>query len=182
MNAMTLAQLSMLLGALGVAASLWQWFAPAQVRRMLDALPRHTTTAWVLTAVDLLWVAWLINQTNLGRFEYLKPALYLVTPLSFFLLINFLDELLAVRALGGLLLLLPHPVLTIARWHPSEARLIIAGLAYVWVVVGMALVMSPHLFRRAVNRLLPNEACGRVSATLKLAFSVGLLLLGLRVF
>lgn len=172
----------MLLGALGLAASLWQWFAPAQVRRMLDALPRHMPTAWVLTAVDLLWVAWLINETNLGRFDYLKPSLYLVAPLSFFLLINFLDELLAVRALGGLLLLLPHPVLTIARWHESDARLVIAGLAYVWIVAGMALVMSPHLFRRTVNRLLPNDACGRVSAALKAAFSIGLLLLGLRVF
>lgn len=182
MNTLSLAHVSILLGALGIAGSLWQALAPAQVRRMLDALPRHTLTAWALAAVDLLWVAWLINETSLGRFDAWKPALYFITPLSFYLLIQYLDELLAVRALGGLLLLVAAPILDIARWHDSEWRLVIVGLVYIWVVIGMFLVMSPHLFRRTVRRVLPDDARGRLSAALKLVVSVGLLLLGLLVF
>jgi hypothetical protein len=182
MNTLSLAHISILLGALGVAASLWQAIAPAQVRRMLDALPRHTLTGWALAAVDLLWVAWLINETSLGRFDNWKPALYFLTPLSFYLLIQYLDELLTVRALGGLLLLLAAPVLDIARWHTSDWRLVIAGLAYLWVVMGMFLVMSPHLFRRAVRLVLPDDTRSRCSAALKLVVSAFLIALGLRVF
>lgn len=172
----------MLMGALGIAASLWQALAPAQVRQLLDALPRHTLAGWALAAADLLWVAWLINRTNLGSFDAWKPALYFLTPLSFYLLIQYLDELLAVRALGGLLLLLAAPVLDIARWHTSDWRLVIAGLAYLWVVIGMTLVMSPHLFRRTVRLVLPDDARGRLSATIKLLVSAGLIALGLLVF
>lgn len=182
MNAMSLAQLSLLLGALGTAAGLWQLAAPAQVRRMLAALPRHTPTAWALAGVDLLWVAWLLNQTPLGRFDNWKPALYFLTPLSFFLLINYLDELLAVRALGGFLLLAAAPVLDITRWHDSPWRLVVTVIAYLWVVVGMALVMSPYLFRRAERFLVPDDARARLSALLKLAVSAVLVVLGLRVF
>lgn len=182
MNSISLAQLSLLLGTLGAAASLWQAIAPAQVRRVLEALPRHTPTAWALTAIDLLWITWLINDTSLGRFDYLKPSLYFVAPLSFFLLINFLDELLAVRALGGLLLLAATPVLRIAQWHPSDWRLVITVIAYIWVVAGMFLVMSPYLFRRAEKFFVPDDLRGRLSAALKLAVSLLLIALGLRVF
>jgi hypothetical protein len=182
MNQLTLSQLSILLGALGVAAGLWPLIAPAQVRRMLDAFPRSTPTAWILTAVSLLWVTWLLFQTPLGGFEYLKPTLYFLAPLSFFLLINFLDELLAPRALGGLLMLAANPVLKIAQWQDTEWRLVIIVLAYVWVVAGMALVLSPYLFRRAVLWIVPTEARHRLAALAKLAFGLGLLVLGLTVF
>mgnify|MGYP003585500246 CR=1 FL=1 len=182
MNELSLAHIALLLGAAGLAAGLWQLIAPAQVRRMLDAFPRSTATAWALTAIDLLWVAWLLHHTNLGRFDYLKPALYFLTPLSFFLLINYLDELLAARALGGLLLLLPHPVLQIAQWHPSEWRLVVVSLAYLWAVAGMALVLSPYLFRRTALIVVPTDARSRLSAALKLAVSIGLIGLGLTVY
>lgn len=182
MNGINLAQLSLLLGLLAAAAGVWQLLAPAQVRRMLEVLPRHTPTAWILTGVDLLWVAWLLNQTPLGRFDSWKPALYFLTPLSFFLLINYLDELLAVRALGGFLLLAAAPVLDITRWHDSPWRLVVTVIVYGWVVAGMALVMSPYLFRRAERFFVPDDARGRISALLKLAVSAILVVLGLRVF
>ena len=177
MNSISLSQLALLLGGLGVAASVWQLLAPAQVRRMLDALPRHVPTAWALTALDLLWVAWLLKNTPLGSFDYLKPSLYIVAPLCFFLLIQYMDELLAVRALGGFLLLLANPVLKITQWHPSEWRLVVTAMAYGWVLIGMVLVMSPHRFRRTVNILVPDDARGRLSALAKLAVSA--LLIGL---
>lgn len=182
MTTPTLAQLALLLGGLTLAAGLWQFVAPAQVRRMLEALPRHTATAWALTAIDLLWVAWLLNETSLGRFDTWKPALYFLTPFSFFLLIRYLDELLAVRAMGGLLLLLAHPVLQITQWHPSGWRLVITTLAYLWVVIGMFLVMSPYLFRRAQRMVVPDDARGRFSAVLKVLAGAGLIALGLFVY
>ena len=182
MTTPTLAQLAFLLGGLTLAAGLWQIVAPAQVRRMLEALPRHTPTAWALTAIDLLWVAWLLNETSLGRFDAWKPSLYFITPLSFFLLIRYLDELLAVRALGGLLLLLAHPVLQLIQWHPSPWRLVITTLAYLWVIIGIFLVMSPYLFRRVQRAVVPDDARGRFSALLKLVAGAGLVALGLFVY
>lgn len=177
MNPLTLSQLSLALGVLAILAGLWQLFAPAQVGRMLAAFPRSALTAWALTAADLLWVAWLLFNTPLGDFDRFKPALYALTPLSFYLLVVHMDELLAPRSLGGLLLLLATPVLRIAQWHDSTWRLVITSLAYCWVIGGITLILSPHLFRRTVLLTVPTAGRHRLAALLKLAG--GLFLIGL---
>ena len=182
MNPLTVSQLSLLLGGLAIAAGLWQLVAPAQVARMLENFPRSRPIAWALTAACLLWVAWLLFQTPLGRVDSLKPALYFLPPLSFYLLINFMDELLAPRALGVLLLLVATPVLRIVQWHDSPWRLVITVMAYAWVIAGMALILSPYLFRRTARLLVPTSSRHRLSALAKLAFGVFLIVLALTVY
>ena len=71
--------------------------------------------------------------------------------MCFLRLVNYLDEMLASRSLGGLLLLIANPILYSARWHDSTWRLVMPVLAYVIVVIGMTLVLSPYRFRDAVS-------------------------------
>jgi len=47
-----------------------------------------------------------------------KPILWALAPLCYVLTVCFVEELLAARALGGILLLAAAPVLDAARWHP----------------------------------------------------------------
>jgi len=179
---LSLAQVAYLVGGLGLLLALPLPLAPAASRTGLLAFPRHTTSAWVLTAASLLWVSWIIPHAALGRFEFLKPALYLLTPAAFFLLINFLDELLAARSLGGILLLAANPVLNFARWHDSPWRLALSTLAYVWVVIGIVLVLSPYMFRRWVLPMVDTDTRSRFAGFALAAGSAALLYLGFAVY
>jgi hypothetical protein len=100
----------------------------------------------------------------LGRFEPLKPAIYIGAPLTWAAAIFFMDELLAPRALGGLLLLLAHPLLSAARLHPHPAAAVASALAYGWVGAGMTLVVAPWHFRRAVASMARSAARWRATA------------------
>ena len=124
----------------------------------------------------------MLLHANLGRFDIVKPALYLLAPACFFLLINFLDELLSARALGGLLLLIANPVLNAARWHDSAWRYVPIVLAYVWAVAGMLLVLSPYLFRRWVLPFCASDGRARLAGAALLALAILLGALAFAVF
>jgi hypothetical protein len=104
-----------------------------------------------LTAIDISWVAWIILHASLGRFELLKPLVYIAAPVSFFALVYFVDELLAPRALGGLLLLLANPILNSARWIETDWRFVMIVMAYMWVITGILFVLSPFRLRQAAE-------------------------------
>lgn len=120
---------------------------PGVMRRAFVAFPRNKSIGIVITAVSLLWSALLINQMTLGELSKYKDLLYVLTPLAFYLVIRYLEELLAARSLGGLMMLLPTILVDAARWHPSAWRLVVVTLGYVLVIFGIWLVLSPFKFR-----------------------------------
>jgi hypothetical protein len=67
------------------------------------------------------------------------------------LVVSFVPEFLAVRALGALLLLAASPVLHAAFLQPQTSRLLVPILAYVWVLGGMFLVGMPYLLRDGIT-------------------------------
>ena len=155
---------------------------PDQARTWLNRFPRSRPASWLLVAIDFIWVVWLLHHAQLGRFEGLKSWLYLLGPVCFVVVIYFMDELLAPRALGGLLLLVPVPLLVTARWHDSGFRLVIVVLAYVLVVKGIILVLSPYLFRKTTAFLFKNNRACRAWVLIGLGFGIFVLYLGMTVF
>ena len=124
--------------------------APERAKTWLAAFPRNKWAGWLLTAIALGWSAWLVMQMPLGRFDSYKPLLYGIGPVVFALIVWLMDELLAVRALGGLFLLIPSPLLDASRPHDSDWRLVVVVLAYGFVMVGIVLVLCPYMFRKTV--------------------------------
>ncbi|MGQ9661840.1 MAG: hypothetical protein ACUVWX_05800 [Kiritimatiellia bacterium] len=177
-----LAELTVVIGGaialIGAVVGLIPWRA----RGWVTAFPRSRWAAGVLTAGGLFWAGLLLNEMSFGRFEDLKPLLWLAGPIVFCLVFFFVDELLAPRALGGILLLIPDPLLAAARWHPSHLRYVVILFAYLLVFVGMALVLSPFLFRRWVTPLVRNDTRCRLSGTAGVFFGLVLILLGLVVY
>jgi hypothetical protein len=159
-----LAQVALISGGIFGIAGLGCSLAPTEAGAWIRAFPRNRWAGWVLLAADLVWSGWLLLNTPLGRFEGLKPLVYVLVPVLFFLIASFMSELLAARALGGLLALLPAPMLAAARWHGSPWRLLVVVLAYVLAVKGMVLLLSPYQFRRAwavcVSRRSVCRGCG----------------------
>jgi hypothetical protein len=127
---------------------------PAPTAAACAALPRHRLLGVVFAGLALLLSALLIDRMPLGGANAYKWLLYLLTPAAFLLVVTYLDELLAARALGGLLLLAPVAMVDAARWHPSPLRYVLITFAYLLVVAGILLVLSPYKFRLATTWLL----------------------------
>jgi len=142
-----LSGLSMALCALFALASFMVLIKHDTLLKLLLAFPRNRIWGIVLTAAGLLWSSILIDQMTLGDLGRYKWLLYILTPLSLYLIIHFLDELLAPRALGGILMLFPTVMVDAARWHNSDWRLVVIVLAYVFVIAGIWLVLCPFKFR-----------------------------------
>lgn len=170
------------LAALTGAAGLWLAAVPGGARRALARFPRHRASAWVLTTVALLWSGHLLYHGPLGFLEPYRDWLYALVPVSIVLVGVYVDELLAPRALGGLLILLPSPLLAAARWHPSGWRYVMIVIAYAMVLKGAALVVAPYLFRKCVERALPTDGHARRWGVVSLALGAGLAVLGLAVY
>ena len=133
--------------------------SPALSRKLLAGFPRNRAAACLLTAVVLGWAFWLLyNATFLAGLPVVRKVVLVVAPVSYLLVIMFLDELLAARSLGGLLLLLPQLVLRATFPHDqSEWRFVLTTLAYVWVIAGIVLLLSPYYFRRTATLLAGND-------------------------
>ncbi|MFO7642489.1 MAG: hypothetical protein R6X17_14860 [Candidatus Competibacteraceae bacterium] len=136
------------MGALHLAAGVALAAAPGAAVKGLQKFPRSVWPGRALALGALVWVALIVGGASLGRFDHLKRLLWPAAGVSYLLIIFFLDELLAPRALGGLLLLAAQPILLAARFHPSPLSRVISAVVYVWVVVGMILVLSPYRFRQ----------------------------------
>lgn len=121
-------------------------------------------------------------HASLGRFEYLKPLVYIVVPVAIVVVPFCMGELLAARALGGMFLLAATPLLFDARWHESPARLVVVVFAYVLIVAGIGLVLSPFLFRKTMAVWIGSDArcralgaLGLLGATVLVALAVTVL-------
>lgn len=159
---MSIAQLSLLVGVLYVLIHLPLVVAPVAVRRALDAFPRNMVAAGILSVVALAWSAYAVNDMPLGGLDAYKSWLWVLGPVLFLLVMTLMSELLAVRALGGLLMLAASPVLEAQRLNDSPWTVVPALLAYAWVVAGMMLMLSPYRFRQVVERTCTTESRTRL--------------------
>ncbi|NCC49616.1 MAG: hypothetical protein EOM20_00225 [Spartobacteria bacterium] len=156
--------LSIIVGSVLIVSGLCLLLLPLASLQAVTMFPRSRWPGWVLTAVDLAWVAYILQDAYLGPCEFLKPYIYPVAPVAFFLVIYYMDELLAPRALGGLLLLAGSPVLNAARWYDTSWRLYMVVLAYLWVIMGMTLVLSPFRFRKTMEFVFKTDVRRRACA------------------
>ncbi|MDP6524540.1 MAG: hypothetical protein QGI24_09515 [Kiritimatiellia bacterium] len=177
-----LATVSLVLGSVIGAFCIFLVLSPAMARNTLLALPRNKVAGWMFSGVGLLWAARLLWLTPLGRFENLKPVLVVLAPVTFLFIVFFMDELLGARALGGMFVLIPAPVLEATRGSDSPFRLVIVTLAYVMAVQGIALVLSPYLLRKEVGVLMGSNPLCRIWGVIGALLGVALIILGITLF
>ncbi len=170
------------LGGLTAALCLAALLAPTWFRRQWQGFPRNPIWGCLLAAVDLAWAAYVVHGAELGMFGFLRPYIYPLAIMAYAMIIVLMNELLAPRALGGLLLLVSNPMLNAARWLDSPWRFVMVILAYVLVIKGMVLVLSPYWFRKAGERLYRSEAGCRAWGLTGFVFGLFLVALGLAVY
>ena len=171
-----------ILGTLAVGVGLFSACSPVLVRQGLRDFPRSIWPGRILLAVDVVWAAYAVTTLHLGGFDALKIHLYWLAPVCIVLGCRYLDELLSVRALGGLLLLAACPILNAARWNSSDWRLVVTCIAYAWILVGLVFLLEPWWFRRLCTPFLEKDGVIRTGGLFKAAVGAGLIALAFWVY
>lgn len=139
--------------------------------RIWKALPRSVWPGRVLTAVCLAWsMLWVfVMPPPFPQLEAVRPHLWWITPVAIVAVCVCIPELLTCRAIGGLLVLAPAPMLSAAAWHPSEFRYVVVITAYVFIFAGMFYIAFPWMLRDHIDWVLRTLKRTRICA---MAFTV----------
>src|SRR5947199_3473992 len=113
--------------------------------------PRSSVAGVVLLTICLAWTFWLVATIQMGEFSSFRRPLLIALPIGYVLALRFVDEFLAVRALGILCLLAAEPLLDAAFLRYETSRLLVTVFAYLLIVAGLFWVAIPYVLRDQIN-------------------------------
>lgn len=120
-------------------------------RTLTTKLPRSRVMGIALLIIAFLWSFWLLLTMEMGEFSSFRRPLMIALPVGFFLVMRFVDEFLAVRALGILCLLAGEPLLEAAFLRYEASRLLVTVFAYLLILAGLFWVTMPYLLRDQIS-------------------------------
>ena len=147
----SLSTVAIITGVLLVLISLPALVRPELLQLWTKRLPRSRIAGFVLVTVALVWSFWLLATMEMGEFAPFRKPLLIALPIGYVLVLRFVDELLAARALGVLCLLGAEPLLDAAFLRYETARLVVTVFAYILVIVGLFWVTMPYLLRDQID-------------------------------
>jgi len=143
----------------------------------LRRFPRSKGWGLGFLSVAAAWFFILVVKMDLGEFTNWRPTVLVATPIAWFLTWKYVEEFLAVRALGMLVLLAAEPLLESAYLRPEPAAQFLRALVYVGIVFAMFWVGTPYTLRDQIGWLTKGEKRWHAAAMFGLAY--GVLLIGL---
>ncbi len=179
---MSLSTLTIIVGVLAILMAAFGFFRADLLRAYIKGFPRSSYAGWILAGLCCLLGAREALAMNMGGLNAYKIYIYLIAPLVFIGSVTCLKELLAPRALGGLLCLVAVPITKVAVFSGQPYFQIISALAYFWVVVGLIWFLAPWHFRQMHQRILENDFIYYSALGLKALFGVVFILLGFFVY
>lgn len=166
-----LALARVMVGALAAALAAFGCFlfapgAGAAVAR----LPRARALGWGLSALCWAWVAAQLTLHPIDFLAFLTPARTIVgAAVCLALTWALLGNLLCARAIGGLLMLWPMPVILAVREQVTLWREVPVVLGYLSLTFGMVVVFYPWVFRLCCEALSERRTVRRIVAGCLLA-------------
>jgi hypothetical protein len=179
---MKLSTLSVILGLVLAVPNAYGVFKPAAFAATARKFPRHTSLGYPLMLAATVWFLYNLSQEAVSDFLSFKPGLYALFGAVGLGACIFVRDFLPVRGLAVLLLLLAKLMVDTARWVDTEWRLVMATWAYVLVIAGMWFTVSPWRLRDLIHWATANDQRTRLLSSLRLAFGVFVLALGLTVY
>ena len=162
-----------------VLANLPGLIFPTATKSALARLPRSRVMGIALLTLAFIWSFWLLATMEMGEFSSFRRPLMIGLPIGYFLVMRFVAEFLAVRALGILFLLAGEPLLEAAFLRYEPSRLLVTVFAYVLIVAGLFWVTMPYLLRDHINwgarstpRWIALHAVGLIYGVVILVFSL----------
>lgn len=126
-------------------------------QKWLKNFPRSRAAGTVLITIAGFWSFVLINTMDLGEFSRLRNVMLVAIVAGAFLAWRYVEEFLAVRALGMLALLAADPLLEAAYLRPEETRLLLVVLAYAWIILGLFWVGMPWVLRDQISWVIGSK-------------------------
>jgi hypothetical protein len=164
-------------GAILLAIGVCGILKPALFQDWAKRLPRSRVAGIVLLTIDLGWSIWLLSTMEMGEFSSFRRPLLIVLPIGYFLVLRFVDEFLAVRALGILFLLAAEPLLDAAFFRNEASRLFVTVFAYLLIVAGIFWVTMPYLLRDQINWTVRSTMRWRCLHGIAVLYGVAILIL-----
>jgi hypothetical protein len=121
--------------------------------QVVKQFPRSRFAGVVLLTICLAWTFWLLATIQMGEFSSFRRPLLIALPIGYVLTLFFVDEFLAVRALGILCLLAAEPLLDAAFLRYETSRLLVTVFAYLLIIAGLFWVAIPYVLRDQLNWL-----------------------------
>jgi len=169
-------------GAILVVLSLPGLLKPNLLQGLAKKFPRSRAAGITLLTVDLVWSFWLLATMEMGEFSSFRRPLLIALPIGYFLALRFVDEFLAVRALGIFCLLAAEPLLDAAFFRYEAARLVLTVFAYLLIVAGLFWVTMPYLLRDEIDWCARTNSRWRGVHGAVLLYGVALLALAITVY
>ena len=119
--------------------------------QVVKQFPRSRVAGVVLLTICLAWTFWLVATIQMGEFSSFRRPLLIALPVGYVLALFFVDEFLAVRALGILCLLVAEPLLDAAFLRYETSRLLVTVFAYLLIIAGLFWVAIPYILRDQIN-------------------------------
>ena len=173
---------AIIIGLLCIIGHLPAALAPDRIAALMRTLPRNRPLGVVLMLAATIWFTVLTGVMDLGEISSVRLQLMAVWSIAGVLVVIFVPTFLAARGLGCLLLLGAAVILDAAFLAVTPWAYIIKVLAYYWVIAGMVLVYSPHLWRDAINYVTDTPQRLRLFSWPGVVFGVVLVALGLFVY
>lgn len=177
---LSLHTVGLIAGASLILLALLGFVLPA--RNYLPRFPRSRRAGATLLTVDLVWSFWLLATMEMGEFSHFRRPLLIALPVGYFLVLAFVDEFLAVRALGIFCLLAADPLLEAAFLRPEMSRLLVVVLAYLMILAGLFWVTLPYLLRNQIVWSTRHSGLWRVVAGAALVFGLAIVTCAFRFY
>ena len=181
-NAISLANLSVLLGVFLAALSGYSLARPAAVGQAMRAFPRANAPGYVLILAATAWFLWNIQSEDMADYREIKHWFYIGFGAVGIGSCIYLRDFLAVRGLAVFMLLLAKLMLDTPVAHVSEWRLVFAVWAYMIIVMSMWMVISPWRMRDMIQWMLAKPRRLAAKGWFRLVFGILLIVLGLTAF
>lgn len=178
----SLSAIAIFLGALCGLPHIYGVINPARFAVLARRFPRFTPLGYVLVLAATGWFLLNLRQESVSDFVSFKPALFGLFALVGIGTCLFVSDFLPVRGLAVLMLLMAKSMVDSARWVETEWRLVITVWAYVWIIAGMWLTISPWRLRDLIDWATANEQRTRLISGVRLGFGVFVIILGLTVY
>lgn len=174
-HGLSLQTAGILVGLVLIALHLVALLKAAPTREWLQKLPRNQSVGtWVLT-VGFVLAMIVATSMDLGEFSRMRYLAQFAVPAMFLSLLFYTNEYLGSRSLGILVILLACPVLEAAFLKPPPSRLLLSGLCYVYILLGLFWIGMPHTLRDQIGWATKSAGRFKMFALSGLAFGVAIL-------
>jgi hypothetical protein len=181
---MKLSFLSLLLGLGMGLPQIYGIARPAAFASAARKFPRSLPIGYALMALGAAWFVWNVKQEAISDFAAYKTYMMLAFAGIGLGACIFVRDFLAVRGLAVVLLLLAKLMVDTGRPLLDQTHwvLVIQTWAYVLVVAGMWFTVSPWRLRDLLDWATASETRVRIGSSVRLAFALFIVVLGLTVF